>query len=59
MKNINIHKSFPKKGNPISDAENLSGSLKKYTDKYVNIKTVRKEISFEIMRNFANKDIKL
>jgi len=59
MKNFNICKNFQEKGVPFSGPENLSGSLKKYTDEYMNINAVGKEINFEVAEDIANEDVKL
>ncbi len=46
------------KGIPLSDAEELSGSLKKHAKKYVDLKTVRKKIEMQIAMEIADEGIK-
>jgi AbrB family looped-hinge helix DNA binding protein len=44
------------KGVPTSDAEKLSGSLKKYVKSYVELSKVREDIGMEVAEDIARED---
>ena len=44
-------------GIPVSNAEELSGSLKKYAKSYVELSKVREDIGMEVAEDIAKEDL--